>query len=98
MQATCLRSNSLSVAELGLQLVSSDQIQPPGQDWSLGGRRLTGGAWECCVWVEVPQSLQKGPFHPSGNDRALRWEGVSTFASWGPHKGIHICSVSLWVI
>ena len=98
VQATCLRSNSLSVAELSLQLVSSDQIQPPGQDWSLGGRRLTGGAWECSVWVEVPQSLQKGPFHPSGNDRALRCEGVSTFASWGPHKGIHICSVSLWVI
>lgn len=98
VQATCLRSNSLSVAELSLQLVSSDQIQPPGHDWSLGGRRLTGRAWECSVWVEVPQSLQKGPFHPSGNDRALRCEGVITFASWGPHKGIHICSVSLWVI
>lgn len=64
-QATCSRSNSLSVAELGLWLVSSDQTQPPGQDWSLGGRRLTGGAWEHCIWMqwycedEVPQSPER---------------------------------------
>lgn len=88
-QAICSRSNSLSVAELGLRLVSSDQTQPPVQDWSLGGRRLTGGAWEHCIWMQwycedgVPQSLQKGPSHPSGDDSALWWEGVSKFASLG---------------
>lgn len=63
----------MSVTELGLQArFRCLQIQPPGQNWSLGGRRETAhpqADWmecgECCVWMRWPVGA-RFPGSPAG--------------------------------